>query len=176
MFSNPVYRNKNRTKRNDLLFFPMFSFIDNACLNRQNLLEKKTSNEKYISVWFSHGVHASKIFLMRLFFSFFFSSSLLVTNTYIHPRSLHHSWFARRSLSLLAAHSTFMAMRARAEYVCWKKVVLLVRRLSPPLSLLPCFFFTFYVPYIYIYIGTLIVFFCTCIVDNIALLINIDSP
>jgi hypothetical protein len=86
---------------------------------------------------------------MRLFFSFFFSSSLLVTNTYIHPRSLHHSWFARRSLSLLAAHSTFMAMRARAEYVCWKKVVLLVRRLSPPLAL--ALFLLYILCTIYIY-------------------------
>ena len=56
------------------------------------------------------------------FFSLSLFSSRLVTNTYTHPRSLHHSWFARRASSLLAAHSTFMAMRARAEpIVCWKK-------------------------------------------------------
>lgn len=47
---NRKEKNSKKEKSVDTISLSVFSLIDNACLNRQNLFEKEKRNEKYIDV------------------------------------------------------------------------------------------------------------------------------
>ena len=108
---------------------------------------------------FSHGTHASKIFLARLFLSRFFSSSLLVTNTHTYilvPFIIHDLLDGRRRLCLRRIRHSWLCVLEPNVYV--------VKRLYSSSVVYPCSLSclasSLHSMYqISIYIGLLIAFF-----------------
>jgi hypothetical protein len=135
---------------------------------------------KYIDVWFSHGVHASKIFLTRLFLVSFFSSLLSLSQTHTHtyilvPFIIHDLLDGRRLCLRRIRHSWLCVLEPN---MCVEKRLFFSSVVYPPspsclVSSLHSMYHIYIYIYVYIYSSTLIVF-CTCIVDVIALLIKLD--
>ena len=112
-------------------------WIDKICLKKRN------RNEKYIDVWFSHGVHVSEIFLARLFFSF---SSLLLslwqthththTHTYILVPFIIHDLLDGRRLYLRRIRHSWLCVLEPNVCVC----VYVIKRLFSSSVVYPCSF------------------------------------